>query len=133
MLLKYLLLPCFSTKHLKEKFGHNLNKLWRAFKKSAKEPALAKFDTLVSAVNKIEDLRYPAKGYTFSLSPRKARRTRASGSATKGLDQYNLNLEEIDEFVTALLTGRVTPGFVRVLLKTEARNQYKLDNLHPFI
>ena len=133
MLLKYLLLPSSSARHLKKEFGHSLNKLWRASKKVAKKPALAKFDELVSAVDKVADLRYPAKGYTFSLSPRKAPQTRASGSATKGLEQYNLNLEEIDEFVTALLTGRVTPGWIRGLLGTEARVQYKRDNLHPFI
>ncbi len=40
MLLKYLLLSSFSTRQLKKEFGHNLNKLWRAFKKVAKEPDL---------------------------------------------------------------------------------------------
>jgi len=116
------------------RFGHDLKKLWRAFKQVSNDPALAKFDGLISAVNKFEDLRYPRKGYVFSISLRKGPRPSSSGSTTKGLQEYHLNLEEIDEFFTALLTGQVTSWWIRsLLLKNEAKNQYSQENLHSFI
>ena len=134
MLVKYFLLEHYSASQLKSQFGHDLKKLWCAFKKDlANEPALARFDGLVSELNKIEDLRYPKKGYVFLISLRKASRTVASGPAAKGLGKYEVNLEEIDEFVTTLLTGRVTPGWIRNLLPQEdAKAQYKRDNLYRF-
>ena len=81
----------------------------------------------------MKDLRYPnlKKGYVFLISLRKGSRTVASGTAAKGLGKYDVNLEEIDEFVTTLLTGRVGPGWIRNLLPQEdAKAQYKRDNLH---
>ena len=68
MLLKCFLLRYYSASQLKGRFGHDLKKLWRAFKEVANDPTLAKFDGHVSAMNKFEDLRYPRKGYGFSLA-----------------------------------------------------------------
>ncbi len=116
------------------RFGHDLKKLWRAFKQVSNDPALAKFDGLISAVNKFEDLRYPRKGYVFSISLQKGTRPSSSGSATKGLRQYHLNLEEIDEFVRFLLTGQVTSEWIRSLLvENDAKSEYSRENLHSFI
>jgi hypothetical protein len=133
MLLKYFLLKHYTAAKLKADFRHDLKKLWREFKKLANKPVLARFDRLVSELNKIEDLRYPGKGYSFIMEPRKGPRPRASGPATKGQKQYRVNLEEIDEYFTELLTGRVTLGWIQTLLRREdAMLQYKRENLHPF-
>ena len=132
MFLKSFLLDNHSALLLKRNFNHNLKMLWREFKRIANEPALTKFDSLVSSLNKVEELRYPSKGYMFSLAVGKGPPAPASGPATKGLKEYNLNLEEIDEFVVTLLTGRVTPEWIRSLLFEDARAQYKRENLHPF-
>lgn len=57
----------------------------------------------------------------------------ASGPATKGMKQYHLNLEEIDELVSALLTGRVTPEWIASLLTFgDGKAQYERENLHRF-
>jgi hypothetical protein len=134
MLLKYFLLTHYTAAKLKADFRHDLKKLWRAFKKATNEPVLARFDGLVSALNKIEDLRYPGRGYSFIMEPRKGPRPRVFGPATRGQIHYRVNLEEIDEYFAELLTGRVTPGWIRTLLRREdAMLQYKRENLHPFI
>ena len=39
MLLKHFLLKCYSATQLKDRFGHNLKKLWGAFKQVANDPA----------------------------------------------------------------------------------------------
>ena len=133
MLLKFFLLKHYSPMQLKQDFRHDLEKLWLEFKKIANESALGNFDKLVSALNEAEDLRFPEKGYVFIIELRKGSKPQASGPATKGLKQYHLNLEEIDQFVTALLSGRVTSGWIRNLLRArDARVQYKRENFHPF-
>jgi hypothetical protein len=48
--------------------------------------------------------------------------------------QYYVNLEDVDEYVTALLTGRVTTGWIAILLQGEdAKKQYSRENSHPYI
>ena len=88
----------------------------------------------MAELTKVEDLRYPRRGYAFTIERRKGPApSPASGPAMKGLHEYNLNLEELDEFVTALLTGRVTPEWIKMLLRTaEAKAQYERENVHPF-
>lgn len=130
--LKFFLLKHYSASKLKNKFRHDLKKLWREFKKIANDSSLARFDTLMSELNIMEDLRYPGKGYMFSSELRKGPRHSASGPATKGLIQHRVNLEEIDEFVEVLLTGRVNPKYIRTILHLDAMAQYKRENLHPF-
>jgi hypothetical protein len=63
MLLKCFLLQRYSAQQLKSRFGHDLEPLWTEFKREAKDSMLDRFDTLVSALNKMEDLRYPGKRY----------------------------------------------------------------------
>jgi hypothetical protein len=133
MLLKSFLLKYHSAPNLKRAFGHKLTKLWSAFKRVANEPALAKFDELVTELGTVEELRYPGKGYAFTISPSKVPRSPASGPAMLGLKHYHVNLEEIDELFAALLTGRVNPKFIRSVLNAEAKSQYGRENQHPFI
>ncbi len=133
MVLKSFLVNSYSPIQLKKQFGHNLGKIWDEFKKVADDPALDKFDGLVSELNEVEDLRYPEKGYIFNISIYKGPPPKASGEATKDIKQYVVNLEEVDELLTALLSGRVTPGWIAGLLRSDdALAQYKRENKHPF-
>jgi hypothetical protein len=70
MLLKFVLIQnSYSADQLKNKFGHDLNRLWIEVKSILKDPALDKFDELISGLNEFEDLRYPAKeGYVIRIS-----------------------------------------------------------------
>jgi hypothetical protein len=134
MLLKSFLLKQYTAAELKDEFRHDLKKLWRAFKNIANEPPLGRFDGLVSALNRVEEVRYPGRGYVFSIVRQKAPRQQVSGTATKGVKQYYVNLEDVDEYVTALLTGRVTTGWIAILLQGEdAKKQYSRENSHPYI
>jgi len=134
MLLKAFLRDRLSASQLKQNFNHDLKKLWREFKRIANDHGLTKFDNLVTELHAVEDLRYPGRGYSFSIDLQKGPRGSVSRLASKGSRHYQVNLEEMDEFVTTLLTGRVTPGYVRSLfLGVNAQIQYHQENLHPFI
>ncbi|HEY7609974.1 MAG TPA: hypothetical protein VIF14_12135 [Alphaproteobacteria bacterium] len=134
MLLKFFLLKSHTPEELRDQFGHDLKKLWRAPKQQQKDAALARFDTTISTLNLIEDLRYPGNyGYVLMMDLQKGPRHYAKGPAVKGMTQHYVNLEDIDEFFTTLLSGRVTPEWVRgLLLKPEAKSQYADQNKHPF-
>lgn len=59
MLLKSGLLREYSHGDIKKKFGHNLPKIWTAFKVQFGTAQLDRFDTTISALHKFEDIRYP--------------------------------------------------------------------------
>ena len=124
----------YSADQLWDQFRHNLEKLWKAFKPACGGEALGAFDQVIVELDKMEELRYPGeKGYAFSFGLVKESGTRVSGRAMKGLRQYPLSLEDIDELVCAVLTGRVTPGWVAGLIPgREGRAQYEKENRHRF-
>ncbi|RPH80183.1 MAG: hypothetical protein EHM80_05940 [Nitrospiraceae bacterium] len=113
MLLKFLLIKSsYSDDQLKNKFGHDLNKLWIAVKSTLKDPALDKLDELISGLNDFEDLRYPGKGYMVSISVYKCKLPEVANKYA-GAKQYQTCLEDIDEFVSKILTGRVNPEWLK--------------------
>lgn len=134
MLLKFILLDSYSGDQLKAKFGHNLKKLWREAKKMGNSPSLNTFDALISGLNAFEELRYPGKGYAVSISIFKGKPPKVSGKAMRRSKHYVICLEEIDEFVSVMLTEkRITPEWIKgLMLHGDAKSQYKRDNKHPF-
>ena len=66
------------THELNEKgrknLGHRLDRIWRRFKQSIREPQLDRFDGVIAALDKFESIRYPEKtarlgaGLGFSLA-----------------------------------------------------------------
>ena len=64
---------------------------------------------------------------------RKGPRLPASGPATRGIKQYHLTVEEVDELMFALLTNNFTPDWVRGRLHGDAIAQYQRENFHQFI
>jgi hypothetical protein len=132
MLLKFLLIKSsYSANQLKNKFGHGLNKLWIAVKSILKDPALDKFDELIFGLNEFEDLRYPGKGYMVSISVYKCKLTEFANEFA-GAKQYQTCLEDIDEFVSKVLTGRVNPEWLKNRMMGDVLEQYTKDNRHPF-
>lgn len=132
MLLKSILIKSYSGDQLKNKFSHDLQKLWDEFGKIANDSSLSKFDDLITSLNDIEDLRYPGKGYGISISIYKSKLPEFSGEymPTK---QYYACLEDIDEFVSAILRNRINPEWIKgLMMHGNALDQYKMDNKHPF-
>jgi HEPN domain-containing protein len=60
MILKSHLSRTVSTVELKDKFGHDLKKLWQKFKDSfPNEADLSKYDGVVADLDRFDDIRYP--------------------------------------------------------------------------
>src|SRR5438067_433421 len=92
MLLKFSLLTKFTPFHLQTKFGHNLEKLWKEYKKLYPDKTLSKYNSLIKKINHFEDLRYPKnKGYAIYADRRKHGYSYSIGPKVKGLKEYRLN------------------------------------------
>jgi len=132
MLFKFVLVKNagYSDDQLQKRFGHDLNKLWCEVKGILKDPTLDRFDELVSGLDPFWDLRYPRQGYVISISVFRSQMPAISDM--KSEQQYQTSLEEIDEFVSSVLTHRVTPEWIRGLMHGDACEQYKRENKHPF-
>lgn len=44
---------------IKQKYGHNLKKLWKKFKEIEKDKNLSKYDSFINQFDKTEEIRYP--------------------------------------------------------------------------
>ncbi len=133
MFLKFLLLKTYSEEELRDSFRHNLRRLWKEYKRVNSGDHLGKYDQLVSTINRMEDLRYPRSGYVFSIDLQAGPVHDASGQVAKRTQHYHLNLEDLDEFISTLLVGRVTSGWFRALLSHgDAQVQYEQHNVHRF-
>lgn len=131
MFLKFLLLKYYSPGWLWREFMHDLKKLWKEYKSRTNDASLAQYDDLISSLDKIEELRYPKKGYQFFIDFRKEYYSHSKGPIMKGMKEYRLNLEQIDQFVKELLMNRVNPDWIKNLLfHGDAKAQYEKDNLH---
>jgi hypothetical protein len=132
MFLKYILIDkSYSAEVLRNKFGHNLNKLWSEAKSVLHNSGLNKFDALVDGLNEFEELRYPGKGYKITISVHKHTQL-DGGYGSNRTKHYQTCLEDIDEFVTTILKDIVNPEFVKSMLMGDALAQYHRDNKYPF-
>lgn len=125
----------YSAKTLKVDFYHDVKKLWKEYKNLTKNSALKAFDQVIKDINVVEKLRYPNKSYTFATEHQKGPKSKVTGPMTKGFVQCHLNLEEVDELISALLKdNNVTPEWLRSKLsRGDAGAQYKRENRHSFI
>jgi hypothetical protein len=109
-------------------YGHDLKRLWKAYKKKHSGKSLSAFDRTIKDVHKFEDIRYPdaisKKGMFFSLplsrpSP-PLRQNFVRGGATP--PTYFVALDEVDALVKAVYdTASVDPEFDFRLLTEEGR------------
>ncbi len=130
MFLKFLLLNKYSAKQLQDKFGHNLEKLWKQYKLLQQDKTLNKYNALIKKLNKFEELRYSAsKGYTIFIDLKKGNYSYLKESVVKDKNEYRLNLGEIDEFISKILDGRVNPKYIEGLLfLPESKKLYEREN-----
>jgi hypothetical protein len=135
MYLKYRLIEKgYTQEQLWRRFGHRLKKLWKRYKKISQNSTLAKFDSVISSLDQVEELRYPGDSFGFFIDFRKGSVSSLGQSKTHPVKQYRINLEEMDELMTALFTGCVTQDWINsLLIFGDAREQYLRDNLHSFV
>lgn len=135
MLLKYLLIGELSPKNLKDRFGHNLEKLWKEYKLLKQDKTISKYNSLIKKLNKFEDLRYPSnKGYSIFIDFRKKYYSYQKQEPTRNDEEYRINLEQIDELVSVLLKDRTSEGWIKGLVfHGSAREVYEKENLHSLL
>jgi|SRR5215831_14725742 len=121
----------------RNKYRHNLSKLWRLYKRERNNPALDKFNQTISDINKFERIRYPEEilrlgmlaeiGFvrnTFAPPPGAKRPTGA---------RYQLALDEVDELVKLIFEiERINPAFYMGSLDEHAKRYLDHQNKSPF-
>ncbi|MBI2327880.1 pyridoxamine 5'-phosphate oxidase family protein [Candidatus Curtissbacteria bacterium] len=74
---------------------------------------------------------YSAYDDKYNIDFRKEYYSHSKGPMMKGMKEYCLNLEQIDEFVKKLLIRHVTPGWIRnLVVHGDSKAQYERENLH---
>jgi hypothetical protein len=119
-----------------KKLGHYLPGIWHAFKAQANDPNLARFDSVISTLDKFEELRYPdcvllnGAQSLINITKAGAAMTTASSSAFPQPPQYDLVVEEIDELVAAIFAAasRNPKAYFGAAFKPEAREYLVRDN-----
>ena len=97
-----------------ERMGHNLKRLWRAYKRDHPNAALSRHDRTINRLDKHEDIRYPnpalgPTGVNMQWSG-ETRGVTASG-AMKSPKQYAMAVSDIDDLVADILrTSSWNPG-----------------------
>lgn len=107
MLLKGQLSKTLPLKDLKQpkKFGHNLLKLWKAFKDHFPSEDLAVFDPMIAELEKFEEIRYPDEiidhgaVIAFGLGTGKLATNMTSGRAEP---EYQIGVGDVDAFFSRL-------------------------------
>jgi hypothetical protein len=117
---------------LKQQLGHSLPKCWEAFKAQVNDPALNKFDDVVSEIHKYEELRYPDENSKGMQSMFDVVRWTPPSLPTTAMDpvpSYRLCLPDVDELIAASFSaasiGQQYLGFI----KPEA-NEYVAREYH---
>jgi hypothetical protein len=105
-----------------KRFGHSLDKLWRAFKTGYPDAALARHDATVSSLDESEEIRYPPD-HSFGVTMQWDEPTSPLPATTK---QYTLLVSNIDAPVADVLaTTQWNAGLLFL-----GNNQATLDALN---
>jgi hypothetical protein len=141
MFLKGTLSKTMSVEDLKNKMGHNLPKIWTAFKAQNNNPALDKFDDIISSLHAYEEIRYPnGKGMQSTIDiirwdPKDAAQAAAIAvhqdpeGRRKEVPHYKLCVEDIDELVGAIFTvASRNPKAYLSPIKEDARSYLIKEN-----
>jgi hypothetical protein len=124
------------THELNEKgrknLGHRLERIWRRFKQSIREPGLDRFDGVIAALDNFENIRYPEKtarlgaGLGSSLA---APGPTLLGSFKDKTPQYTIIIHQIDELVAELVQkSSLNPHFLKVRISEEEKIYLTRDN-----
>jgi hypothetical protein len=105
MFLKTALVGVVTLKEIKDKFSHNLQKLWTAFKEKEGHPSLDRFDATIQALHEFEELRYPdtiphpAIMVAITWKPEHA----VKSSGTAAAHHYEFFISEVDGIIIEIL------------------------------
>ena len=90
----------------RNKFRHNLQKLWQHYKRQRNNPALNKFNQTISDINKFERIRYPEEifrlGMLAEIGPVRNTFELPPGMKRPKAERYQLALDEVDELVSLM-------------------------------
>jgi hypothetical protein len=111
--------------------GHSLPKCWAAFKTQVNDPALSKFDDVISEIHKYEELRYldeNSKGMQSTFDIVRWTPPTLSGIA-QTVPSYRLCLPDVDELVASIIAAAsLNPEFYLRFMKAEANEYLRREN-----
>ena len=128
--LKGYLIKSASLEKLKDKYGHDLNKLWEAFKDGTGDSSLARLDGVIKGLDKFEPLRYPnsvlEQGINCTIG---VQRFTLAKNADRTEPVYSLFLDEIDDLAKTIV--ELVPNYnpkASIVITNRLRELLKEDN-----
>ena len=123
----------FSSKKLRRKFSHNLQKIWAEFKNDIQDPGLEQCDDTIQRLHKFELIRYPdeyiSKGMIAVVGIKSGDSTYTDESSSRPEPRYGFDLEEIDCLVRVIFEkSSVNPLFFTDSLNDDALSYLKREN-----
>jgi hypothetical protein len=121
MFLKTALRGTVQPHEMKQKYRHDLEKLWARFKTNEADRALDRFDVTVRALHKFEELRYPDEiphpRLAMSMSWKSSGNLKSFLGRRRPLPEYEVPIRDVDRLVIEILDHtRLNPkAFVGVL------------------
>jgi HEPN domain-containing protein len=120
----------------RNKFRHNLRKLWRRYKRERNNPTLDKFNQTISDINKFERIRYPEEmlrlGMLAEIGPVRNTFAPPPGAKRPKGERYQLALDEVDELVKLIFQiERLNPQFYIGPLHEDAKRYANYRNNFP--
>jgi hypothetical protein len=119
-------------------YGHDIRKLWRAYRRRNRDPALAVHDDVVRRLHRFEEVRYPVdlvtRGGMFCLSRYETTAPKRNRKSRVASDRYFfISLPEVDRLCKLLLDSCGYNGHLlsRLAQQPEARRHYRRDNSSP--
>jgi hypothetical protein len=128
---------CESTDEDERKeMKHNLKKMWRRFKRDVSDATLNRFDSVISALERHEGIRYPEKIAEQGMT---AYITFTKGSITKGVvapqqpqPDYQIVVDELDALSHEIIANaRMNPKAMTAGLNEFARDFLNRENKSP--
>jgi hypothetical protein len=120
----------------KNKFRHNLSKLWRHYKRERNNSALDKFDQTISDINRFERIRYPEEmlrlGMLAEIGPVRNTYNPPPGVNRPRAARYQLALDEVDELIKLIFQiESINPQFYTGSLDEDAKRYLNYRNKFP--
>ena len=120
----------------KSSYGHSLVTSWTEFKRRSADPSLSAYDSVVSALDKFENVRYPDKlvdsGGMFSVGLAEPTPT---ATGTGSLPRYELGLPAVDRLVKTLFDrSGINPEVMRQMVEQgHAARYFRENNATPLL
>jgi len=106
MYLKAALVGVVTPQEMKDKYRHDLEKLWDRFKVKVATSALDRYNATIRALHEFEDLRYPDRikqGSILMAITWKPSDAVLSYSGSTSVHQYEFFISDVDELVIEIL------------------------------